>query len=171
MNIETRNDFGKLCEKHKETGVGAEIGVQYGVFSKQIAQFYSGKIICVDLWGDESIYAEAKANLANADKFKLYRADSLTIAEFVPDGTLDWVYIDANHHYRELLADIDAWYAKVRPCGIVAGHDYCTSDADIEVIQAVDEWCAAHNYTPTIVCGDSDYYNGKPYPTWYFIKR
>lgn len=168
-NLTSREDFGKLCELHKQTGLVAEIGVQYGVFSERIAQDYSGKILCVDLWGDEAILKEALLRLANKDKYKLYRGDSLTIAEFIPIGSLDAVYIDANHHYKEVLADMNAWYDKVRSGGIVAGHDYCTSDADIEVIPAVDEWCRINGYTINVTT--DDFFNGKPYPTWWFIKR
>lgn len=171
MNFElkTRENFGKLCELHKKTGLVAEIGVQYGVFSAKIAENYSGKVLCIDLWGDETIYAEAKKLLANKEKFKLYRGDSLTIAEFIPDGALDAAYIDGNHYYREVLADIEAWYPKVRTGGILAGHDYCNSDADIEVIQAVDEWCLKTGYKIQVTT--EDFFNEKPYPTWWIVKR
>lgn len=171
MNFElkTRENFGKLCELHKKTGLVAEIGVQYGVFSAKIAENYSGKVLCIDLWGDETIYAEAKKLLADKEKFKLYRGDSLTIAEFIPDGALDAAYIDGNHYYKEVLADIEAWYPKVRTGGILAGHDYCNSDADIEVIKAVDEWCAKTGYKIQVTT--EDFFNEKPYPTWWIAKR
>lgn len=168
FNLTTRKDFGKLCELHKKTGLVAEIGVQYGTFSQQIAEFYTGKVLCVDLWGDETIYNEAKKNLADGNKFKLYRADSLTLAEFIPNESLDAVYIDANHHYSEVLADIKAWYPKVRSRGIIAGHDYCTSDADLEVMAAVDEWCKQTGYKINVTT--EDFFNNKPYPTWWCVK-
>lgn len=37
---------------------------------------------------------------------------------------LDSVFIDADHHYAECIADIEAWSSLVRPGGIVCGHDY-----------------------------------------------
>lgn len=168
---QNREELGKLFELHKKTGLGAEIGVQTGYFSDKIAQFYTGFLFCIDLWFDESVYFGAQNLLSDKNKFKLYRADSLTMAEFVSDNTLDFVYIDANHHYKECLADIEAWYPKVRSGGVISGHDYCNSDADIEVMQAVDEWCAKNNYQVNIICGESDYFNGKPYPSWWVVKR
>lgn len=36
----------------------------------------------------------------------------------------DSVFIDANHHYAECCADIEAWRALLKPGGILAGHDY-----------------------------------------------
>lgn len=167
---QNREEFGKLAELHKVTGLGAEIGVQYGYFSAKIGEFYTGKILCVDLWGDEEIYAEAKLKL-NSDKYKMLRGDSLTLVDFVGDESLDFVYIDANHHYAEVVADIMAWYPKVRSGGIIAGHDYCTSDEDIEVIKAVDEWAFFHGYKINIICGEADHYEGRPYPTWWTIKK
>lgn len=49
---------------------------------------------------------------------------STEVADLVPDETLDWVYIDADHRMEGCLADLKAWYPKVKSSGIVAGHDY-----------------------------------------------
>ena len=56
----------------------------------------------------------------------------------IADGDLDWVFIDANHNYDYVRADIAAWTPKVRPGGIIAGHDYLDRDG-WGVIRAVDE--------------------------------
>lgn len=42
----------------------------------------------------------------------------------VPDGSLDFVFIDADHSYRECLRDIKLWTPKVRQGGLVCGDDY-----------------------------------------------
>ena len=44
-------------------------------------------------------------------------------AKNVPDGSLDFVFIDADHGYEGCLRDIKAWESKVRPGGRVIGHD------------------------------------------------
>jgi len=36
---------------------------------------------------------------------------------------LDFVYIDANHRYEFVMADLVAWYEKVRRGGLICGHD------------------------------------------------
>ena len=59
MKITTRNDFGLLAQEHFKTGMGAEIGVEYGSNSKQILTQYKGKLICVDMWANEEIYKKA----------------------------------------------------------------------------------------------------------------
>lgn len=41
----------------------------------------------------------------------------------VPDGALDFVFIDGDHSTEGVGGDIAAWRAKVRPGGRVIGHD------------------------------------------------
>lgn len=40
------------------------------------------------------------------------------------DELLDFVFLDASHDYDNVKADIDIWYPKIRPGGIISGHDY-----------------------------------------------
>jgi len=54
----------------------------------------------------------------------IIRADSVTGADSVPDNSLDFCFIDANHEYEFVLGDLKAWYPKVRVGGILSGHDY-----------------------------------------------
>lgn len=61
---------------------------------------------------------------------------SLEAAEKFQDGYFDFVFIDADHTYQAVKADIAAWLPKVRPGGILAGHDY---GEPCGVKQAVDE--------------------------------
>ena len=42
----------------------------------------------------------------------------------VKEGTLDWVYIDANHKFDYAMEDIIAWSRRVRRGGICSGDDY-----------------------------------------------
>lgn len=165
--MKTRNDFGKLAEIFNVTGVGAEIGVQYGIFSETIGKHYTGGILCVDLWQQEDIFTECKQRLAT-DKFTLWQMPSLEAANLVLDESLDFIYIDANHFKQHVLDDIAAWYPKVRKGGIIAGHDYCLYQ-DIEVIQAVTEWCEKTGYSINVTT--DDFWEGHPFPTWWTVKK
>jgi hypothetical protein len=54
------------------------------------------------------------------------------------------VYIDAMHEFDPVMMDILHWAPKVRPGGIIAGHDYCWYYQG-GVVQAVDAYVRAHN--------------------------
>jgi len=60
---------------------------------------------------------------------------SLEAARMYLDNSLDFVFIDANHAYAEVRADIAAWYPKIKETGIIAGHDIPYPD----VKRAVEE--------------------------------
>lgn len=80
------------------------------------------------------------------------------------DNSLDVVYVDADHKYEPVLADIRAWYAKVKPGGILCGDDYIEG-SHIEkfgVIQAVKDFAAENNLKFAITGGHN--------PSWVFCK-
>jgi predicted O-methyltransferase YrrM len=53
------------------------------------------------------------------------------------DGSLDGVFIDADHSYEAVKQDIQNWLPKIRVGGILAGHDYNSTFQ--EVMKAVNE--------------------------------
>lgn len=53
-------------------------------------------------------------------------------------GTLDFVFVDADHRYEAVSADIDTWMPKIRPGGMMLGHDYNEPEFP-GVVQAVRE--------------------------------
>lgn len=63
---------------------------------------------------------------------------SLEAASQFEDNSLDFVHIDASHDYENVLADIRAWYPKVKPGGFITGDDYVINWGG--VIQAVKEY-------------------------------
>lgn len=65
--------------------------------------------------------------------------DSVSAAthEKLQNIEFDFVFIDAAHDYDSVKSDIEAWLPKVKPGGILAGHDYC--DSWPGVMKAVDE--------------------------------
>jgi len=58
------------------------------------------------------------------DVLEPLRGYSVPMAAHVPNATLDLAYIDAAHDYRNARADILAYWPKLKPTGILAGHDF-----------------------------------------------
>ena len=50
--------------------------------------------------------------------------DSVRASRLFPAEGVDFCFIDGDHGYRSVMADLDAWWPKVRPGGTLAGHDY-----------------------------------------------
>jgi hypothetical protein len=132
----TRED---LPEFFKDMGykVGAEIGVWKGEFTQSLCRSGS-KIYGIDSWVTyddcdyygqktggslEFAYDEAKERLEPLG-VTLIRKFSLDAVKDFRDGSLDWVYIDANHAFPYVAMDIYKWNKKIRVGGVIAGHDY-----------------------------------------------
>lgn len=87
-------------------------------------------------------YAEAMERTKfAADRRIVLIGDSVECADQVPDKSLDFVFVDANHYYPHVKLDIEAWLPKLKPSGLMCGHDYdnkeYTFGADVK--RAVDE--------------------------------
>lgn len=67
---------------------------------------------------------EASRRLHPSGKVFLIRGVSPDIAARFPNGSLDFIYIDAKHDYSSVLADLLAFWPKLPPGGILAGHDF-----------------------------------------------
>jgi len=63
---------------------------------------------------------------------------SLDAAKYFDDASTFMVFIDAQHNYEPVKADIAAWRSKVKPGGYLAGHDYGWGGPGL-VKRAVDE--------------------------------
>jgi cephalosporin hydroxylase len=72
------------------------------------------------------------------------RAGSNTPTALPSPRTCSFVYLDANHTYEFVLADLNAWYPAVRPGGLLAGHDLYSKGYNCGVRQAVEDFVAAH---------------------------
>lgn len=78
--------------------------------------------------------------LAYGERCRILHGDSVEMAAGIPDGSLDFVFIDAAHTTRAVLADIAAWKPKVRPGGMVTGHDWQWPSVAAALDQALPGW-------------------------------
>jgi hypothetical protein len=75
-------------------------------------------------WKHEDYYQNMlNFSVQNPDRTMIIKDYTTEAAKMVPDGTLDFVFIDADHGYEGCLRDIKAWDQKVRKGGVVFGHD------------------------------------------------
>ncbi len=158
-----RDELPRLLNRRGLLGVGAEVGVRDGEFSEHLLREWRGRrLISVDAWdrrvdpnGDyegiaqaeiDATYERARGRLGRfGERSEIVRRPSVEAAAEIAPGSLDFVYIDAAHDLASVRADLAAWYPRVRPGGILAGHDYLDGPLGgmtCGVRSAVDEFSA-----------------------------
>jgi len=70
---------------------------------------------------------------------RLIKGLSLDAVADFEDGSLDFVFIDADHREAAVRADIAAWRPKIRPGGVLCGHD--ANDKWPGVLAALNDLC------------------------------
>jgi hypothetical protein len=123
-----------------------EIGSWKGRSTKELLENCRGTVYAVDTWegsiGDisgmiakeQNIYSEFMKNVGDYPNLKVLKGNSIDIGKDFKDK-VDMVFIDANHDYESVKADIETWLPKCKK--ILCGHDY--SLAFPGVIKAVNE--------------------------------
>lgn len=142
MHLLHRAELGTFLNQAGLTGAGAEVGVAAGLFSRQILRGWAGRrLTLIDCWqaqdpGEYCDISNTDAAVQDANRRQveaLAQADSRAelLPAFTPqaaahfaDESLDFVYLDANHSYLAVRADLRAWYPKVKVGGLLCGHDY-----------------------------------------------
>ena len=136
--IKYRSDLYKLLP---DDSVIAELGTAEGYFAADMLRWeVTKKLYVVDNWatihdqsGDgnnpqewhDKNYQDAMARLAFGNgRVEVLRGISWNMAKEVPDESLDLLYVDCCHTYKCVMNDLHAWVPKVKPGGIVAGHDF-----------------------------------------------
>jgi len=128
---------------------GAEIGVAKGEHSECMLQNIKDcELLCVDFWDvywSRKLERVARKRLGKYSNATIVKATSMEAARDVPDGSLDFVYIDANHTFGYVMEDLITWSRKVRKGGIVSGHDYDRAHKSTGgLVQAVNAYTKAH---------------------------
>lgn len=142
---ERREDLPKVLEGLGLNGpehTGVEVGVQAGGYAATLLRKgWRGRLVLVDPWRHLPGY-EDDANVDDAAQEALYqralaatqavapgrvdvlRVTSLVAAAAMTPAQLAFVYVDADHSYSAVLADLRAWWPLVRSGGVLAGHDW-----------------------------------------------
>ena len=167
--VPVREDLPLLLNARGLTGCGVEVGVKRGEFSEFILSSWRGRhLISVDPWlaapeqdyvdvanvpqtEHDAFYAETKGRLERfGERSSVWRMFGGEAAEKLPHHSLDFVYLDARHDEASVREDLETWAAKVRPGGILAGHDYVDGlfpEGEFGVRSAVDAFFAERSWT------------------------
>ncbi len=209
--LNNRLDMGKYLTQLGLVGKGVELGVFKGEFAEHTLKNWSGTLYLIDPWrplcdeeyldsSNHKNHQTAFSDTMNAIKGFENRAFMLRglgheLVDLFEDNSLDYIYIDGNHSYDNVKADMEMWYPKLKFGGVFSGHDYLKIDWSSEHCQNVKHTLLSNGKDRLIVpdWGDGEYIAGvfgvnpavnefcKKYNknfsvtdefwgTWYFIK-
>ena len=155
---------------------GIEIGVCTGINSYMLLECCSNVSTLVGVdhyaaykdWDREIFqheqdhsYAILLNNMAvMGPRFKHIKSSSSDAANEFKDDSYDFVFIDADHSMKAVLEDLDNYWSKIKPNGIIAGHDANLFSVNF----AVTSWAKRKGIVPTdIIILENQ--------AWYFRKE
>jgi len=177
--------------------VGAEIGVAKGDYSEILCKANPGlHLYSVDPWRrsayDFSNDPKKSTILLNQEGFDgefeaskkklapynctLVRKMSMDALNDFEDNSLDFVYIDANHDFPNFINDLHNWLKKVKPGGIISGHDYCNFSYKkfTHIKRALDAYARCYRMIPFFIIGSMEHHDGfirDRYRSWMWVKE
>ena len=141
----SRNQFSMMMSE-REFDVAVEVGTHRGDYANILLTDWQGKLYCVDPWCDVEGYEyqaqilidhlhgnkerlrdlERAKSLLNGKNVTFIQKLSVDAAEEFEDSSVDFIYIDGNHEEPYVYEDLVTWWPKLRPGGVLAGHDIIT---------------------------------------------
>lgn len=112
----------KLLELLPKGGRVAEIGVEYGRFSKKIISINTPR----EYVGFDIDFSKIDPAVATNTQcsITLKQGESAKLLEEFPDDHFDWIYIDGDHSYDGVKADILVAKRKVKSGGYLVFNDF-----------------------------------------------
>jgi len=156
------NAIARRFDKSKDI-VGVEVGVWKGSCSERLLSLLPKlTLYMVDRWtvytkderDRDKVSQMCKSKQASFDsaymmarqKVKKYgkravilKTDSIDASDMFGQASVDFVFLDGDHSYEGLIADIDAWLPKIKPGGWLCGHDYTEKGKRPGITKAVKE--------------------------------
>lgn len=121
----------------KEGDVCIEIGTWRGEFAKKISNTKLQKLYLIDPWKTQDykgrwysipqvkmdkIYENVKKTFHDDKRIQIVRDFSENIN--FEKNSIDWIYIDGDHSYEKVKADLNKFYEFLKPNGYLIGDDY-----------------------------------------------
>lgn len=158
-----RNQLLNLMPKH---GTVAELGVDKGNFSQLIIDTCKpSRLHLIDVWNTKRYHTGLKLDiekkfktLISNDIIKINYGYSIDAVTNFQNNYFDWIYIDTDHTYKTTIAELELYAPKIKPGGIIAGHDFImgnwTGMMKYGVIEAVYEFCFKNDWEIIYITAD-----------------
>ena len=149
-------------------GLIVEIGSWKGKSATAITSaLKNGELYCIDTFKgskehdiDNLLELFIENTKKYEDKITYIPMMSKYAAEKFDDDSIDMLFIDGSHEYKDVKSDLELYFKKVKPNGVILIHDTKTADADtIEgkgwkgPIKASNEFIENNKYEIKEICG------------------
>lgn len=157
-NLRAVENRSQLLELMPRNGIAAEIGVNKGDFSEEILKrSHPAKLHLIDVWGSERYHKGLEDLVKGRFKPEIEKGTvevnvgfSVDMSKRFENEYFDWIYIDTTHLYADTRDELEAYSKKMKPGGIIAGHDFVSgnwrSAIKYGVIEAVHEFCVKNDW-------------------------
>lgn len=171
---------------------GVEIGTDQGEYAEVLMKTIPYlNLLCVDPWRSEAYelgqqpesneqqeyfdrrYEETIERLKLYSNCHIIRETSMEVVKVVGDNSLDFVYIDGNHDFLNITQDMHYWLKKIRPGGILSGHDYVRypSRKFNHVQKVVNAYTTSYHLLPVFLVNSTDKgLKRDRYRSWFLVK-
>ena len=118
----------KICEIGSRQGSSTAL---LGLYAK----LYNGKVYSYDNYNSDSlgivgnylnireIFLKHIKNLQLENYIEQFPISSEEGVKNITDESIDFLFIDGNHLYKNIKEDIELWFPKIKNGGIICGHD------------------------------------------------
>ena len=133
---------------------GVELGVREGIFAAQVLKLWPSaqRYVLVDAWtqmydaqyGKDDFNANFRTTMSQnvtrpscqetfekamnggscGTKIDVCKSWTHTCADRFASKEFEFIYVDALHDYKGVLRDLEYWWPKLKPGGVIAGHDF-----------------------------------------------
>jgi len=184
INSQPVTGFSEIIKEYnKDNLVVAEVGTYIGattIETAKLVKHLKGNYIAIDWFQgsadtfgahntntieNRSIFDIFLENIKEAkvdDIIKIHKMTSLQAANHIPDNSLDICFIDADHKYESVKADIKAFLPKIKLGGILCGHDF--EPPAISFLDTLTEYELNQDFIPRLIQTQNSihqFYNNK----------
>jgi predicted O-methyltransferase YrrM len=170
---EITNLYDRAIREAKDGSVFVEIGCYKGKSTCYMIDAIkrSGKKISFYVFDNFSTLGDVEQEFLDnlggdrLSRIKFLKRDSVVASRRFEDSSVDFVFIDTDHYASQLSKELIAWIPKMKPGGLVSGHDHHHNDLK-DAFDIVGVGLYNVIYSKVIHLGEGTFRGS----SWWFIK-
>lgn len=172
MKIDSRSQLPRLMDFYNLPRIIAEVGTAEGIFAKEILGWGVQKLYLIDIWErvpfipgcgsfpqewHDGNYQKVFELFGDKENVTILKGFSYKVAEQIPNESLGMAYIDAGHDEYSVMGDIETFWKKLMPGGVMAFHDF--ANPEYQVWKAVKQFVNDNSLKINTLYEDGDVVN------------